>query len=120
MKIIVAVGRCRTYIYYMTNTIKVQINEVEVEVTSISGSCAQIVTSLVFRKAGKVIKEASAHDVERFVRPENRAAVVDAINATKAAVAASDEHKTAAAKEAGVSDAYAHADRMSRTMAVQG
>lgn len=120
MKIVVAVGLCRTYIYYMTNTIKVKINEVEIEVTSVSGSCAQIVTSLVFRKAGKIVKEASAHDLERFIRPENRAVVIDAINATKTFVAASDEHKTAAAKEAGVSDAYVHAGRMAHTMAVQG
>ena len=82
----------------MSNTIN--INGIEITVSSVSGKFAKIVTTLTFRKDGKTVKECSSFDLERFVRPENRAAVQAVIDATRAAVAESDEHKASVARHA--------------------
>lgn len=104
----------------MSNEIKIMVGEVEVTVKSVSGKFAYIVTSLIFRKGGVVVKEASARDLERFVRPENRPAILEAIKATEAAVAASEEHKANVARQAGLDEIDAHHAHMARTMSVQG
>lgn len=82
----------------MSNTIN--INGIEITVSSVSGKFAKIVTTLTFRKDGKVVKECSAMDLDRFVRPENRAAVRAVIDATRTAVAETSEHKASIARQA--------------------
>lgn len=78
----------------------ISINGIEITVSSVSGKFATIVTTLTFRRDGKVVKECSALDLDRFVRPENRAAVQTVIDATRAAVAETSEHKASAARQA--------------------
>lgn len=104
----------------MGNEIKIMVGEVEVTVKSVSGKYAHIITSLIFARGGKVIKEASDRDLDRFVRPENRPAILEAIKATRAAVEASDEHKASVSRQAGLDEIEVHQDRMARTMSVQG
>lgn len=82
----------------MNNTIN--INGIEITVSSVSGKFAKIVTTLTFRKDGKIVKECSSIDLDRFVRPENRAAVQVVIDATRAAVAETAEHKASVARQA--------------------
>lgn len=98
----------------------VKIGEIEIEVSSVSGKYAMVVTTLTFRKAGAVVKVASSLDLDRFVRPENRDTVRASINETRAAVEASEEHATAKARQAGLDSVEAHQDRMVGVMAVQG
>lgn len=104
----------------MNNEIKIMVGDVEVTIKSASGKYAHIITNLIFAKGGKVVKEASDRDLERFVRPENRPAIIEAIKTTKAAVEASEEHKASVARQDGLDEIDAHQDRMARTMSVQG
>ena len=104
----------------MSAEAKVKIGEVEVNVKSVSGRYAMIVTTLTFVKAGKVVKECGVYDLSRFVRPESRPAILDAIKSTEAAVKSSDEHKAAAIREREIEGVCDHQDRMARVMALQG
>ena len=98
----------------------VKIGEVEIEVSSVSGKYAMIVTTLTFRKAGAVVKVASSSDLDRFVRPENRDMVRAAINETRAAVETTEEHTAAKVRQSGLDSVDDHQGRMAHTMAVQG
>lgn len=104
----------------MSNEIKIQVCDVEVTVKSVSGKFAMICTTISFAKGGQVVKEIDPRDIKRFVRPENRATILDAVKATEAAVAASDEHKANMERQADLDKIDDHQERMARVMAVQG
>lgn len=104
----------------MSNTQKITVGEIEITVSSVSGKFAKIVTTLTFAKGGKVVKEAYARDLDRLVRPENRAVVAEAIKSTESAVEVSVEHRAAIVRQAKLDACDDSYDMITRTMAVQG